>query len=85
MHQYQTACKLELNETEKKWCDLLTESCVWLSKYELFELIDDMQKLNININTLSFQMCADGSIIARIDTPTKQYYQYAIQQNTRKD
>lgn len=80
-----TNCKLELNKVESKWSDLLTNNCIWLNKYELFELIDDMQRKDININTLCLQVCYDGSFVAKIDSPTKQYYYYAIEQNKRKE
>lgn len=64
----------DLNKIETKWIDLLTESCIWLNKYELFELLDDMQNQNIFINTLSIQPCTDGSFVVKIDETTKEFY-----------
>lgn len=74
----QTECALNLNKYEEEWSDLFSEGIVWCDKYELYQLIDFMERKNVNIGSLLIQTCADGSFVCKIDTNTAEYYKYAI-------
>lgn len=63
-----------LNIIEQEYLTLLNNKSNKMNKYELFELIDNMQMHNLNINTLSIQADRNGTFSCRVDEPTKAYY-----------
>lgn len=73
-----TSMATVLNECEEEWFDLFSEGVIWCDKYELYQLIDFMERKKVNINSLQIQTCADGSFICKIDIDTVEYYKYAV-------
>lgn len=68
-----TCQKIEFNETERYYSDLLQGKIIKLDFYELKELILCMDRHDIEINTLNIQV-SNGNFIVYVDKPTILYY-----------
>ena len=69
-----TCQKIEFNETERYYSDLLQGKIIKLDFYELKELILCMDRHDVEINTLNIQVSNDGNFIVYVDKPTILYY-----------
>ena len=69
-----TCQKIEFNETERYYSDLLQGKIIKLDFYELKELILCMDRHDIEINTLNIQVSYDGNFYVCVDKPTILYY-----------
>ena len=56
---------------QEQWSDLLSGETVWVTKYELNEIINNLKSLNIN--TLMVQSCQDKFVI-KVDELTVRNY-----------
>lgn len=68
-----TCQKIEFNETERYYSDLLQGKIIKLDFYELKELILCMDRHDVEINTLNIQV-SNGNFIVYVDKPTILYY-----------
>ena len=69
-----TCQKIEFNETERYYSDLLQGKIIELDFYELKDLILCMDRHEVEINTLNIQVSIDGNFIVCVDKPTILYY-----------
>ncbi len=69
-----TCQKIEFNETERYYSDLLQGKIIKLDFYELEELILCIDRHDVEINTLNIQVSNDGNFIVYVDKPTILYY-----------
>lgn len=68
-----TCQKIEFNETERYYSDLLQGKIIKLDFYELKDLILCMGRYDVEINTLNIQV-SNGNFIVCVDKPTILYY-----------
>lgn len=56
---------------QEQWLDLLSGDTLWVTKYELDEILDNLKSLNIN--TLMIQSCKDKFVV-KVDELTVKAY-----------
>ena len=63
---------------QERWSDLLNGDTLWVTKYELDEILDNLKSLNIN--TLMIQSCQDKFVV-KVDELTARKFKEDINED----